>query len=145
FFLWIHYYDPHYDYMAHAEAPRWGDGDVDRYDQEIFYTDLHIGRLIADLKSRGLWSKTVVIVTGDHGEGFGEHGVTEHGYHLYPAQTKVPFIVRVPGIAPRRVRVPVGHIDIAPTLLNLARGAAEPAFIGRSLLPDAAGPPPLDR
>ncbi len=52
--------------------------------------------------------------------------------------------MRVPGIAPRRVRVPVGHIDIAPTLLNLARGTAEPAFIGRSLLSDAAGPPAPD-
>jgi hypothetical protein len=57
-------------------------------------------------------------------KGFGEHGITEHGFDLYPAQTKVPFIVRVPGLAPRRCARPVGHIDIAPTLLNLARGAA---------------------
>ena len=54
----------------------------------------------------GLWDRTAVVLTGDHGEGFGEHGVTEHGFDLYPAQTKVPFIVRVPGLAPRRVRVP---------------------------------------
>ena len=46
--------------------------------------------------------------------------------------------------APARVRVPVGHVDIAPTLVNLARGAAEPAFIGRSLIPDVAGPPAPD-
>jgi hypothetical protein len=56
----------------------------------------------------------------------------------------VPFIVRVPGLAPRRVRVPVGHIDIAPTLVNLARGPAEPSFIGRSLIPDVGGPPAPD-
>jgi Sulfatase len=91
-----------------------------------------------------LWGRTAVVLTGDHGEGFGEHGVTEHGFDLYTAQTKVPFIVRVPGIAPRRVRAPVGHIDIAPTLLNLARGTAEPAFFGRSLIPDVAGPPATD-
>jgi len=50
----------------------------------------------------------------------------------------------LPGVTPRRVRVPAGHIDIAPTLLNLARGAAEPAFIGRSLIPDVTGPPAPD-
>jgi arylsulfatase A-like enzyme len=144
FFLWIHYYDPHLSYETHPEVPPFGPTRVDGYDGEIRFTDLHLGRLIAHLRAVGLWDRTAVILTGDHGEGFGEHGVTEHGFDLYPAQTKVPFIVRVPGIAPRRVRVPVGHIDIAPTLLNLARGAAEPAFIGRSLLSDAAGPPAPD-
>jgi hypothetical protein len=84
------------------------------------------------------------VLTGDHGEGFGEHGVTEHGFDLYTAQTRVPFIVRVPGLAPRRVRAPAGHVDIAPTLVNLARGHAEPSFIGRSLIPDIAGPPAAD-
>ena len=61
-----------------------------------------------------------------------------------PPQTKVPFIVRVPGLAPRRVRAPAGHIDIAPTLLNLARGQRSRAFIGRSLIRDLAGPPAAD-
>jgi arylsulfatase A-like enzyme len=144
FFLWIHYYDPHLSYETHAEVPSFGTSRVDRYDGEIRFTDLHLQRLIAHLRAIGLWDRTAVIVTGDHGEGFGEHGVTEHGFDLYAAQTKVPFIVRVPGLTPRRVRVPVGHVDIAPTLVNLARGAAEPSFIGRSLLPDVAGPPAAD-
>ena len=94
--------------------PSFGPSRVDRYDGEIRFTDLHLGRLIAHLRAAGLWDRTAVVLTGDHGEGFGEHGVTEHGFDLYPAQTKVPFIVRVPGIAPQRVRVPVGHVDIAP-------------------------------
>ena len=70
---------------------------VDGYDGEIRFTDLHLGRLLAHLRAVGLWDRTAIILTGDHGEGFGEHGVTEHGFDLYPAQTKVPFIVRVPG------------------------------------------------
>ncbi|HMF43949.1 MAG TPA: sulfatase-like hydrolase/transferase [Polyangia bacterium] len=144
FFLWIHYYDPHLSYETHAEVPPFGTSRPDLYDGEIRFTDLHLGRLIAHLREIGLWGRTAVVLTGDHGEGFGEHGVTEHGFDLYPAQTKVPFIVRVPGVAPRRVRAPVGHIDIAPTLLNLARGAPEPAFIGRSLVSDVAGPPAGD-
>jgi arylsulfatase A-like enzyme len=145
FFLWVHYYDPHYDYMAHKEAPQWGDSDVDRYDQEIFFTDLQIGRLVADLEARGLWQKTVVVITGDHGEGFGEHGVFEHGYHLYAAQTKVPMIVRVPGLAPRVSTTPMAHIDIMATLADLAGLAPTSEMMGRSMLDVIAGRPDFDR
>jgi arylsulfatase A-like enzyme len=144
FFLWLHYYDPHLSYEPHPELPSFGTARVDLYDGEIRFTDLHFGRLLAHLRQVGLWDRTAIVLTGDHGEGFGEHGVTEHGFDLYSAQTKVPFIVRVPGLVPRRVRVPVGHIDIGPTLVNLARGRAEPDFIGRSLVPELVGPPPAD-
>jgi arylsulfatase A-like enzyme len=144
FFLWLHYYDPHLSYEPHAEVPSFGTGRVDLYDGEIRFTDLHFGRLLDHLREVGLWDRTAIVLTGDHGEGFGEHGVTEHGFDLYTAQTKVPFIVRVPGTTPGRVRAPAGHIDIAPTLVNLARGHAEPSFIGRSLVPDILGPPGAD-
>jgi choline-sulfatase len=144
FFLWLHYYDPHLSYEPHAEVPSFGTARIDLYDGEIRFTDLHFGRLLAHLREAGLWDKTAIVVTGDHGEGFGEHGVTEHGFDLYTAQTRVPFIVRVPGLAPRRVQAPAGHVDIAPTLVNLGRGRAEPSFIGRSLVPDLAGPPAAD-
>jgi arylsulfatase A-like enzyme len=148
FFLWLHYYDPHLGYERHAEVPDFGSARVDLYDGEIRFTDLHFGRLLAHLRESGLWDRTALILTGDHGEGFGEHGVTEHGFDLYTAQTKVPFIVRVPGLPARRVRAPAGHIDIGPTLLNLAGGddaaAARSGFLGRSLVPDLAGPPAAD-
>jgi hypothetical protein len=144
FFLWLHYYDPHLSYEPHPEVPSFGSARVDLYDGEIRYTDLHFGRLLEHLRQTGLWDRTAIVVTGDHGEGFGEHGVTEHGFDLYTAQTKVPFIVRVPGLPPRRVTAPAGHIDIAPTLVNLARGHVEPSFIGRSLIPDLTGPPATD-
>jgi arylsulfatase A-like enzyme len=134
FFLWLHFYDPHLSYEPHPEVPSFGPARVDLYDGEIRFTDLHVGRILARLKELGLWNRTAVVLTGDHGEGFGEHGVTEHGFDLYAAQTKVPFIVRVPGLPARRSRLPVGHIDIAPTLVNLARGKPEPTFFGRSLV-----------
>jgi arylsulfatase A-like enzyme len=139
FFLWVHYYDPHLSYDPHPEVPPFGGSRVDRYDGEIRFTDLHLGRLLDRLRSLGLWERTAVILTGDHGEGFGEHGVNEHGFDLYAPQTKVPLVVRVPGLAPRRVRAPAGHVDLAPTMLNLARAAREPAFLGRSLLPELTG------
>jgi len=141
FFLWLHFYDPHLDYARHPEAPKFGDAAVDLYDAEIWYTDFHLGRVLERLKQLGLWDRTALFVTGDHGEGFGEHGIPAHGYHLYPPQTKVPFIVRVPGAAPRRVATPVGHVDIPPTLLNLARGPQQPSFLGRSFVDLLLGSP----
>src|SRR4029079_5449528 len=112
------------------EVPSFGDARADLYDGEIRFTDMAVGRVLAPLRELGLWDRTAVVLTGDHGEGFGEHGITEHGFDLYPPQTKVPFIVRVPGLPAQRAKVPVGHIDIAPTLVNLARGRAEPGFMG---------------
>jgi arylsulfatase A-like enzyme len=145
FFLWVHYYDPHADYETHSEVPSFGKDEMSLYDGEIAFTDLHIGRLFDDLRARGLYDKTVVVVTGDHGEGFGEHGVLKHGYHLYSAQTKVPLIVRVPGLPPRRAKTPAGHVDIMPTLVDLAGGQAHPDMEGRSLVDVLAGAPDRDR
>jgi arylsulfatase A-like enzyme len=134
FFLMLHYYDPHLSYERHEGVPDFGPGSADLYDHEIRFTDDQIGRVFAHLRSQGLWERTAIVITGDHGEGFGEWGVSAHGYHLYPPQTKVPFIVRAPGLAPRRIAAPVGHVDLAPTLVNLARGNPEPGFLGRSLV-----------
>ncbi|HPH67012.1 MAG TPA: sulfatase-like hydrolase/transferase [Kofleriaceae bacterium] len=151
FFLWVHYYDPHFEYERHSEVPAFGNQLEDLYDGELRFTDLHIGRLVEKLRAAGLFEKTIFIITGDHGEGFGEHSVTMHGYHLYQAQTKVPLIVRVPGIAPRVAMTPMGHVDILPTLANLAGTAATSPLLqdamGRSmvtsLLADAPNPPPV--
>jgi arylsulfatase A-like enzyme len=139
FFLWVHFYDPHLSYEPHPEVPSFGNARVDLYDGEIRFTDLHFGRLLARLRALGLWDRTAVVVTGDHGEGFGEHGVTEHGFDLYPAQTKVPFIVRVPGLPAQKLATPAGHVDVAATLVNLARGKPEPSFLGHSLVPLLTG------
>ena len=138
-FLWVHYYDPHYAYEPHPDGPAFGADRVALYDGELAYTDRHIGRLLDDLRARGLYDRTVIVVTGDHGEGFGEHGVELHGYHLYAPQTKVPLIIRVPGLAPRRATTPAGHVDILPTLVDLAGGAATPEMMGRSLVDVLAG------
>ena len=139
FFLWLHFYDPHLSYERHPEVPSFGGSRVDLYDGEIRFTDLHVGRVLARLKALGLWDRTAIFVTGDHGEGLGEHGITEHGFDLYEPQTKVPMIVRVPGLPPQRSKLPVGHVDLAPTMVNLARGAPEKTFIGRSLVGELSG------
>jgi arylsulfatase A-like enzyme/MFS family permease len=141
FFLWMHFYDPHLNYERHPEAPDFGKAQADLYDGEIWFTDQQFGRVLDELRSEGLWDKTAIIVVGDHGESLGEHGIVAHGYHLYMPHTKVPFIVRVPGLPAQRLDTPVGHVDLAPTMLNLARGAHEPSFLGRSLVDLLAGKP----
>jgi choline-sulfatase len=134
FFLWMHFYDPHLNYQRHPEAPDFGSRQADLYDNEIWFTDFHLGRVLDELKAQGLWDKTAIVVVGDHGESLGEHNINAHGYHLYSPHTKVPFIVRVPGVPPRRSQTPVGHVDLAPTMVNLARGPHQPGFLGRSFV-----------
>jgi arylsulfatase A-like enzyme len=134
FHLWVHYYDPHFDYEKHPESKDFGDSTIDIYDNEIRYTDDHIGRLIDELKKRNLYDSTAIVITGDHGEGFGEHGIDLHGYHLYAAQTKVPLIIRVPGSKPRQVYTPVAHADILPTIANLLGAEPSTKMMGRSLV-----------
>ena len=141
FFLWMHFYDPHLNFERHPEAPSWGNEQADLYDGEIWFTDQHFGRVLDELRTLGLWDKTAIIVVGDHGESLGEHGIVAHGYHLYTPHTKVPFILRVPGLPAQRSETPVGHVDLAPTMVNLARGPHQPSFLGRSLVDLLAGKP----
>jgi len=142
FFLWVHYLDPHRVYVDHAEAPDWGDTAIDRYDKEIFYTDRHVGRLLDWMRERGLLERTVVVMLADHGEAFNEHGFTDHGYSLYNEEIRVPLVLRAPDLTPRRIRQPVAHIDLAPTLLNLLRvPIPRERFMGRNLVPQLLGGP----
>lgn len=92
----------------------------------------------------------IVIVTADHGESFGEHGVSMHGTGVWEEQMHVPLIVYVPGLEPRRVGTPRSLIDMAPTILDLlgqpkpARDAPD-ALSGTSLVPDLLGQSPPQR
>ena len=108
------------------------------YEAEIAYNDRQFGRLLDELAERGLKHDTVVVVTSDHGEAFEEHGRWTHGLDLHTEVLDVPLVVRVPGTpGGRRVTEPVQHIDLFPTLLELA-GVEPPAGSGprgRSLLP----------
>lgn len=108
----------------------------DAYDSGIAYTDEQIGRLLKALSDRGLLSNTIVVLTSDHGELLGEHGVLGHRY-LYEENIRVPLAIALPegGGAGRRVASQVRSIDIVPTVLDAA-GLELPADLdGRSLLP----------
>lgn len=108
------------------------------YDAEIRSVDRGFGRVLETLKQLDLLDETLIVVTSDHGEEFGEHGqVGWHSHTLYEELLRVPLIFRLPGerFAGQRPSGRVRSIDIAPTLLDLAGVAAPPSFEGRSLAP----------
>ncbi len=119
FFLFTYYFDPHKHYLEHPGTELLGNRPQDRYDGEIRYTDAHVGRLLAHLERKGLADETVVVVTADHGELFGEHGLRYHGRDLFEEEIHVPLLVHVPGVHARRVPEPVSLVDLPRTLLDL--------------------------
>ncbi|MEM9602454.1 MAG: sulfatase-like hydrolase/transferase [Pseudomonadota bacterium] len=94
--------------------------------------DHHIGRVVDWLKSSGHWDDTVLVVTADHGELLGDHGLWGKG-SFHDAAFHVPLLMRVPWLSPRRVEAMTESIDVAPTLLDLVGRAAPDAFNGQSL------------
>lgn len=109
--------------------------EIDAYLGAIAYIDDRIGALIEELERRGALNNTVLIVTADHGEQFGEHGLLYHGNGLYVQNLEVPLLIvdfRVEA-APRRDTTTVTLQDMAPTIAALA-GVQSPPFQGPDLL-----------
>ncbi len=170
FFLLVHYFDPHMLYHDHAgfgltegyDGPMepamgvWAMRDArDRmsgddvaflralHREEVAFTDLHTGRLLAALDELADDDPPIVVVTADHGEEIMEHGWIGHTRTLYDELVHVPLVVRIPG-GPRGrvVDRPVSLVDLAPTLADLAGAPFEPSSVdGRSLAPLLAEPP----
>ena len=108
----------------------------DAYDAEVISADRAIGRLIAALSDMGLYEETMIVLTSDHGEEFGEHGrVGWHSHSLYDELLRVPLILKFPGgrFAGTRVATQVRSIDIAPTALRNVGVEAPPQFLGKDL------------
>jgi arylsulfatase A-like enzyme len=150
FFAWFHYFDPHLPYVPHAGAPdlRPLDGSKEArarapYDEEVWFTDHHIGRVLAYVASQPWGADTAIILTADHGEAFGEHNHIGHGRELWESLVRVPLIVYVPGVTPKRVALKRSHIDLAPTIVELT-GAPLPSdrsLRGTSLVSDVVADP----
>jgi len=138
FFAWFHFLDPHDKYQAHAGID-YGHTTRDLYDAEVTFTDQHIGKLLDFVASQPWGKRTAVVISADHGEAFGEHAHFRHGFELWDVLTHVPFMIRVPGVAPRHVATPRSAIDLAPTILELYGVAKDAAMEGTSLLPELHG------
>jgi arylsulfatase A-like enzyme len=114
---------------------------VSLYDGEIRYVDTQLERLHFELEGRDLLDRTLLVVVGDHGEEFDDHGSMEgHGWTLYEEVVRVPLILRLPGgERAGRTNQLAQLIDVAPTILEASGLAPPPAFQGRPLLPARRG------
>lgn len=146
FFLFLHTYQVHSPYSP-PESHRGLFKDVPpreppglqefalQYDQEARYADDHIGPFLTHLAQLGVSEHSIVVVTSDHGEEFGEHGGLGHGRTLYQEVLRVPLVIAAPGLlAPAEVKAPVSLLDLAPTLLDLLGLAPLPGQHGTSLV-----------
>ena len=99
--------------------PHFGARPRDLYDEEVFFTDRWVGALLDFVDAQPWGARTVVVVSADHGEGFGEHHELRHGHELYEELVHVPLFFVVPGRAPRTIDVPRSQIDLVPTIVEL--------------------------
>jgi choline-sulfatase len=135
FFLWAHLFEPHAPYGDPSSSR----SAIDRYDDEIATADREVGRLIAALEP--VRNDTLIVVAGDHGEAFGEHGEYAHSIFVYDTTLRVPLIVSGPGVARgAHVKDAVTLADIAPTVMR-ATGAAMKDVDGVDLAPAIGGRP----
>ena len=122
-------------------TPEDADHIVHAYDAELRSADEAIGHLVAWLKARSLYDDTLIVVTSDHGEEFGEHGwIGWHAHSLYDELLRVPLVIKFPGsrfagvVDERQAR----GIDVAPTILAALGIDASESFAGRDLIPGLA-------
>jgi len=131
FFLWMHLYDPHFPYRP---PPPYDKQYVSQpYDGEIAFADAQVARVLEFLKAKGLFSNTVIVLAGDHGEGLGEHGEKTHGFFIYNSTLHVPFMMHLPTRSAGRVTTPVSLADLMPTVLAVLHIPAPPKVQGKDL------------
>lgn len=126
----------HHPYVLSAEAAaharannRPTQTEREMYDRMIEAGDRMIGSAVESLRKRGLLERTIVVVLGDHGEGFGDKGVRQHDINFYDEALRVPFVIAGPGIPQRTIDVAASLIDLAPTLLDVLGIQPSPAAI----------------
>lgn len=134
-FLWVHIWDAHDPYdppspfkERFASAP---------YDGCVAYVDTVVGKLLAGVRSAGLYENSLIAVMSDHGESLGEHDENTHGVFLYDSTIRVPLAIKFPKgrSAAERVSARANLADVAPTVLDAVRVPIPAAMQGESLLP----------
>ena len=149
FFLWIHFREPHTPYSPPREYvlqfseplnPTWHkDGvyvlsgenqkltgrDINKfisgYDGNIRYADDKLREIFGYLNKKGILRKSIIIITADHAESLGAHGIFDHGF-LYYGILRVPLIIKIPGYRGDKITYPVSSVDIFPTIIGLLKG-----------------------
>ena len=135
-FLWLHLYEPHFPYAPPEPFASRYAGDL--YHGEVAYTDALLRPLLEPILSSP--SRTLLVLTADHGEGLGEHGEATHGIFAYEATLRVPLVFHAPALLrPRAVGERVRHVDVLPTVLDALSLPVPEGLAGRSLLAAANG------
>jgi len=131
-FLFLHLHEPHAPHTPPARFEAF-----EPYDGEIAYVDELVGGFVKYLKAHQLYDQSTIILTADHGEGLGDHGESGHGMLAYEEALRIPLIIKPAAGegAGRRVNAVVQHVDIVPTVLDLAKAPLHDRLSGRSLKP----------
>jgi arylsulfatase A-like enzyme len=155
FFVFLNYMDAHAPYISpkpfdtlfgpkrtrpdksvrRTWSPQQIQMELDAYDGCIAYLDHQLSLLFHELQKRGVLKNTLVIITSDHGEQFGEHSLFDHGNSLYRVSLQVPLLISFPGRVPagKRIQEAVTLRDIPATILDLVKLEVEPRLPGNSL------------
>jgi len=104
------------------------------YSDSLRYLDFQFGKLIKHLEEQNLLQRTIIVVTGDTGQAFFEHGYANHAGPIFDEVMRVPLFFFVPGKQPRSSQRPAQHIDIPPTLISLLNLPPHPSFQGVDLM-----------
>jgi arylsulfatase A-like enzyme len=134
-FVFLHYFDTHHPYDRGGKEGT----EFERYLKEVQLIDVEIQRIVDELGKRGLWERTTLIFSSDHGEAFGEHNSRWHATTIYEEQLRIPLLVYGAGVKPRRIAEPVSLVDIGPTVLDLMGVPTPGQFMGQSLVPLMGG------
>src|SRR5262249_3466064 len=140
FFAFLNYFDAHGPYLPPPPFNRkFGDGgpqpdlmvrrtwspqeiqrSIDAYDGALSYLDEQLGILLDKLKNQHLLENTLIVVTSDHGEQFGEHGLFDHANSLYRPLLHVPLVISYPPRVPASIRIshPVTLVNLPSTILD---------------------------
>lgn len=109
------------------------------FDSALWFVDSQVGRVFEALERLGELDDTLVVITADHGESFGEAGIDAHGKTLREPEARPPLLVHYPKrVPPGEIDVPISHLDIMPTVLDVLGLPPYPGYQGRSFLDSAA-------
>jgi hypothetical protein len=139
FLCFLYLLDVHNDLWKKDDGLDFGDTPRDLYDNNLSYVDRAFQRFVEWCKQKGIYQRTVILFTSDHGEQFWEHGASLHGHTLYEEEIRIPLIVLAHGIRGRVENVPVIAADMTPTIAELAGYSVQPPYddthMGISLVP----------
>jgi glucan phosphoethanolaminetransferase (alkaline phosphatase superfamily) len=139
FLCFLHLMDVHNDLWKKEDGMDFGDTPRDLYDNNLSYLDRSFSRFIIRLKEEGIYDRTVILFTSDHGEQFWEHGASLHGHTVYEEEIRIPLILAAHGIRKSIQDVPAIAADMAPTIADLAGYSIDPPYddshMGISLVP----------